>query len=571
MQEKRFLDRDYSGVYTKPDQTNNRSPLLNWTLRHAVNDRWTISSNVYWRFVRADTYNADLNNDSLDQSVYQPSAADIAALTAAGYTGFPRSGANSSTTPFPSWRCIAQALQKTSPVEKCNGLMTHTYARQYNYGLAGQVTRFTATGAGRKNQLTIGAAYDGRRSGFQQAQRFAFLNPDLSFTAVDAYADGSTTSGGDPVDTRVDLNGRMHTGSIFVTDTLSSGRWNVTASGRYNYSTAANDDKLHPASGLGSLTSRNSFQRFNPAAGLTYTARGGINLYFGYSEGSRAPTSIELGCADPNQPCKLPNAMAADPPLKQVVTRTLEAGVRGKMEAGIDWSAGWFRAMNSNDILFVASTQTGYGYFKNFGETLRQGLEADANWKFTRASVGLGYTLLDATYQSSETLNGSANSTNDSAIKGLNGVVEVQPGNRIPLAPRHSAKAYADFRATKRLTIDAGIVAVSSSFARGNENNRHQQDGKYYLGPGNSPGYAVVSAGARYRLSKRVQLLVQVNNLADRHYFSAAQLAASGFTAQETFVARPFPAVSGNFPIQHTTFYAPGAPRTVWGGLRVSF
>ena len=62
-----------------------------------------------------------------------------------------------------------------------------------------------------------------------------------------------------------------------------------------------------------------SSARFNPAAGVTYNARQGVNLYAGYSEGSRAPTSIELGCADPNQPCKLPNAMAGDPPLDQVV------------------------------------------------------------------------------------------------------------------------------------------------------------------------------------------------------------------------------------------------------------
>ena len=565
LQEKRFLDRNYSGIYTKPDETNNRSPLLNFTVRHAVNAFWTFSGNVYWRYIRADTYNADLNTDSLDQSVYQPSAADIAALTAAGYTDFPRSGANASNTPFPYWRCIAQALQLADPSERCNGLLTHTYGRQHNYGGGGQLTRFTSH-ATRKNQLTIGAAYDGRRSLFQQAQQFAYMNPDLGFTPVNAYANGSTKQNGDPYDTRVDVNGRMHTGSVFATDTLSIGRWNFTASGRYNLSTAANDDKLHPVATDGSLTSRNSFNRFNPASGLTYTARGGVNVYFSYSEGSRAPTSIELGCADPNQPCKLPNAMAADPPLNQVVTRTLEAGVRGKTESGIDWSAGWFRARNSNDILFVSSTQTGYGYFKNFGETLRQGFDLDADWKFRRLTTGLGYTLLDATYQSGETVSGSSNSTGDA-----NGVIQIQAGNRIPLAPRHSGKAYLDFQATSRLTIDAGMVAVSSSFARGNENGLHQQDDKYFLGPGASPGYAVVNLGVRYRLMRRLLLLAQINNLADRHYFTAAQLAASGFTTQETFIARPFPAVNGNFPVQHTTFYAPGAPRSVWGGLRFSF
>ena len=566
LQEKRFLDRNYSGIYTKPDETHNRSPFLNLTLRHAINERWTMAAQAYWRGIRADTYNADLNTDSLDQSVYQPSAADIAALRAAGYTGFPLSGANASNTPFPYWRCLAQALQLADPSERCNGLLTHTYARQVNFGGGAQVTRFTASGADRKNQLTVGAAYDGRRTGFQQAQQFAYMNPDLGFTGVNAYADGSTKQNGAPYDSRVDVNGRMNTGSLFATDTLSIGRWNFTASGRFNLSAAANDDNLHPAAAAESLTSRNSFQRFNPAAGVTYTARGGSNLYFGYSEGSRAPTSIELGCADPNQPCKLPNSMAADPPLQQVVTRTLEAGVRGKTEYGLDWSLGWFRARNSDDILFVSSTQTGYGYFKNFGETQRQGFEADGDWKFKRVTAGLGYTLLDATYQSSEVVSGASNSTGDA-----DGVIRIHPGNRIPLAPRHSGKLFLDLLATKRLTLNAGMVAVSSAYARGNDNGLHQQDGKYFLGPGTSPGYAVSNFGARYRLSKRAMLLAQVGNVGDRHYFTAAQLGPSGFTAQETYVARPFPAVGGNYPIQRTTFYAPGAPRTVWGGLRVSF
>ena len=572
LQEKRFLERNYSGIYTKPDHTANRSPFLNWNVRRAIHAAWTFSGNAYWRYIRADTDNADLNTNSLDQAVYQPNAADIAALAAAGYTDFPRSGANSSNTPFPSWRCIAQALEMAEPIAKCNGLLTHTYTGQHNYGVAGQVTRFT-TSAGRKNQLTIGAAYDGRRSGFQQARQFAYLNPDLSFTPVNAYADGSTTDNGDPVDARVNLEGRVNTGSIFATDTLSIGSWNFTASGRYNHSTASNDDRFHPVAGVGSLTSRSDFGRFNPAAGVTYNARYGVNLYFSYSEGSRAPTSIELGCADPNQPCKLPNAMAGDPPLKQVVTRTLEAGVRGKTEGGIDWSAGWFRALNSNDLLFVSSTQSGYGYFKNFGETLRQGVELDADWKFWRVTAGVGYTFLDATYQSSETVNGSGNSANDTAAKtkGLDGVIQIQQGNRIPLVPRQSLKAYTDLRLTKKLTVDAGMVAISSSFARGNENNLHQEDGHYYLGPGTSPGYAVMNIGVRYRLIRQVQLFAQINNLADRHYFTAAQLGATGFTDQETFIARPFPAVSGNYPIVHSVFYAPGAPRTVWGGLRFSF
>jgi hypothetical protein len=68
-----------------------------------------------------------------------------------------------------------------------------------------------------------------------------------------------------------------------------------------------------------------------------------------------------------------------------------------------------------------------------------------------------------------------------------------------------------------------------------------------------------------------VQFFVQINNLFDHHYYTAAQLGPTGFTANGNFIARPFPAVNGVFPLVHATFYAPGAPIGAWGGLRFKF
>lgn len=281
------------------------------------------------------------------------------------------------------------------------------------------------------------------------------------------------------------------------------------------------------------------------------------------------------GCADPNNPCSLPNALAGDPPIQQVVTGTWEAGWRGKLEHSVSWSAGAFRADNRNDILFAASQQTGSGYFKNFGKTRRQGFQAAVDGHFRRIEAGFDYTFLEATYQSSETVDGTANNTSDSALAGLpgiDGVIAIHPGNRIPLVPKQTGKFFADVQATSKLVFDLGLVATSSSYARGNENNAYRADGKYYLGPGVSPGYAVVNLAAHYDLSRRLQLAVQIDNVLDRHYGTAAQLATTGFTSLGTYIARPFPAYStGDFPLQHATFSAPGAPRRVWGGIRIQF
>jgi outer membrane receptor protein involved in Fe transport len=575
LQEQRLLDRDYASVYTKPDKTDNRSTFLNLTTRQDRSRTMTLSGNVYYRHLHTNTLNGDINDDSLDQSVYQPSAAEIASLTAAGYTGFPTSGATAANTPVPSWRCIANILRNDEPGEKCTGLLNRGETGQDNYGLAGQLT--WRAGQTTRNALTVGAGYDGGRSSFQQSTQLGYLTLDRGVMGLNGFADGGVTGGnvdGVPYDNRVNLDGRVNTGSVFASDVVSIGTaWAVTLSGRYNRTSVSNTDGLTPAGGAGSLTGDHSFDRFNPAVGVTFSPTRTVNLYAGYSEGSRAPTSIELGCADPTQPCKLPNALAGDPPLNQVVTRTWEAGVRGT-QGSVTWNAGVFHADNRDDLLFVASTQTGFGYFKNFGSTRRQGLELGLNAHQGRFSGGVGYTLLDATFQSAETVDGTGNSTNDSALqgaKGLEGTIEIQPGDRIPLIPRQMFKAFADLQITSKLSADIDLIAASGVYARGNENNLSQPDGGIYLGPGTTPAYGIVNLGAHYQVTKWIQLLAQINNLFDRHYFTASQLQPTGFNAAGTFIARPFPAIAGEFPLQQAAFYAPGAPTTYWVGTRFKF
>ncbi len=126
LQEQRFLARDYASVYTKPDTTDNRALFVNLVGQHTVVEGVFLSGNVFYRNIKTSTYNGDINEESLDQALYQPSAAEQAALAAAGYSGYPTSGENASNTPFPYWRCIANALLNDEPNEKCNGLLNRT-------------------------------------------------------------------------------------------------------------------------------------------------------------------------------------------------------------------------------------------------------------------------------------------------------------------------------------------------------------------------------------------------------------------------------------------------------------
>ena len=568
LQDTRFLARNYASVYSIPDITWNRSPSINLMMRHNLSSNLALSGNAYFRYIRADTTNGDINSGAFYQSLYNLSAADTAALHASGYSGFPTSG-NATTEPFPYWRCIAQGLEKAEPSSYCTGLVTNTFNKQNNYGLSGQASWFVS-----HNHITAGGAWDRSSLTFRQGSQFGYLNADrLTITPIDELADGSTTQDGIPVDTRVNLHGLINTFGFYATDTLALGRsFALTLSGRYNRTAIDNTDRLpiDTTGARGSLDGQYVFQRFNPAVGFTYTPVRFAAVYFSYSEASRAPTAIELGCANPNEPCNLPNALVSDPPLKQVVTKTFEAGARGTLENNLHWRAGWFRGENSNDLLFVASQQTGFGYFTNFGQTRRQGAEMGIDGRFHHVTLGTNYTFLSATYQSPQTINGGSNSSNDGGA-GLDGNISIQPGDRIPLIPRNIVKAYAEYDATSKLAVNLDFIAVGRAFARGNENNQDQPDGVYFLGPGFSPGYGVLNLGANYQLQKKVQLYVQIDNLLDHRYYTAAQLGPSPYDDAGNFIARPFPAVTGNYPIRTTTFFAPGAPIGAWGGIRFRF
>lgn len=575
LQEQRFLARDYDSVYTKPDNTKNRSNFLNLAASHAFSEQLSFSGNAYWRKIKTTTFNGDINEESLEENVYQPSAAERAALTAAGYTGFPTSGENASNTPFPFWRCIANALLNDEPNEKCNGLINRTATDQRDAGLSGQFT-FDSDLGGRRNLFTVGAAYNASRSHFLQSSQFAYLTPDrgvVGVTGPGAFADGTQDSE-NAFDARVDLTGRTHTQSVYATDALQlSDAWQLTLSGRYDRTKVENRDAITPGGEPGSLDGDHRFNRFNPAAGLTFSPSKEFSAYVGYNEGSRAPSAIELGCADPENPCRLPNSMAGDPPLKQVVTKTIEAGVRGNMGANLTWNAGVFRADNHDDIMFVADDQAGFGYFKNFGKTRRQGVELGLGSSVGAFHFGANYTYLDATYRSEEEVNGEGNSSNDGEAPGFEGSIEIKSGDRIPLTPRHIFKTYAQWDVTERFSIDADVIVIGASYARGNENNEHAADGVYYLGPGKTAGYAVFNLGADWQATPNLKLFAQINNLFDRQYYTAAQLAATGFTDDGSFIARPFstPVIDGERPLRHATFYAPGAPRAFWIGARYVF
>src|SRR5204862_1592313 len=198
----------------------------------------------------------------------------------------------------------------------------------------------------------------------------------------------------------------------------------------------------------GPLVGEHAFSRVTPAIGFTITPTEVVTYYANYNEASRAPSVLELGCANPQQPCGLPNDFASDPGLKQVVAHTLEIGLRGdRADRRLNWSADAFRTSNRDDLEFIA-TPTNAGYFGNVGSTRRQGLDLAVGGKAGGLQWRLAYSLVDATFRSGFVVSAESNSTADAS-----GDIVVRPGDRIPLTPRHTGRLLLDYQVSPRLQL----------------------------------------------------------------------------------------------------------------------
>jgi iron complex outermembrane recepter protein len=278
-----------------------------------------------------------------------------------------------------------------------------------------------------------------------------------------------------------------------------------------------------------------------------------LTAYAAISQGMRAPTAIELTCADPQAPCKLPNEFLADPPLAKVVAQTIEVGARGRSR-DIQWSAAVYRSELRDDLAFIASGAgaSNAGFFQNVGRTRRQGMELAISHHFEPFTVSLRYNAIDARFRSTFEAESPNNSEADE-----DGGITVRPGNRIPGIPLQSAKLRIDWEPSPLLVIGATVAAASSQYAHGDENNSDRS--------GRIPGYGVVHADAHYRLTPRVTLFAQIDNLFDRRYANFGLLGSNVFTGP----GQSFGPAAGVAPVAEQ-FRALAGPRGIFAGIRVA-
>jgi outer membrane receptor protein involved in Fe transport len=367
------------------------------------------------------------------------------------------------------------------------------------------------------------------------------------------------------------FKGKTETFHLLATDTLSlNDLFHVTASARYNRTEVKNIDQLYQ-SGINDTNSGGNhlFQRINPSLGLTFTPNEKVTMFGSYSESSRAPSAMELGCSDPANPCLLPNAMASDPPLKQVVAKTYDFGLRGKLPYDMKWSASFYEAINHNDIQFQYTSlesNSSAGYFHNIGRTKRQGLDLSLGGNINKFTWNTSYSYIKATYDSSFEVASEANSSK------VTNEIEVNKGNYIPGIPKHQFKLRAQYQITPEWSFGTNIAAFSDRYLHGNENNKHQENSagcsssdEVACAKGKSAGFTIVNLDSQYKLGQGWQVWAKAINIFDTDYYTTGRLAGNAFTGPGNTFADDKDDWRG------AAFLAPGAPRAGWIGVRYEF
>jgi len=399
---------------------------------------------------------------------------------------------------------------------------------------------------GLDNQFAVGVDLDHGRLDYSSVLQAAVLLPG-------PYAPFSVSTSDDSGIYVPDAALQTHvtdvSRGIYFTDTLSlTDRLALTASGRYNHTRVTIDDVSgqHP-----DLDGRHGFQRFNPALGLTYRWSPALNFYAGYSESTRAPTPVELTCASPDAPCLLPNDFLSDPSLKQVVAKSWEAGLRGRIARQDDpdalrWEIGLFRTTNEHDILFqaVGGAQSNQGFYANVGETRRQGVQASLSGRSFggRLDWYANYTWLDATFRTAF----DESSANSPYADPNTGLIRVQRGDRLPNLPKEVFKLGADWSIVQGLSVGGDVLTNSGQYLRGDESNQVGKIG----------GFTVANLHASYRFDTHWRVFARVDNVFDRHY------ADFGMLGDATDL---FPGFTD------TRFVTPGARRGEWIGAEWTF
>lgn len=359
-----------------------------------------------------------------------------------------------------------------------------------------------------------------------------------------------------------------------------------------------------------------SYYSLNPSLGVAWQAKPSLNVYANFAQGVRVPSVIELGCALDKTPvfagtngqtgeklymykslrekrsCSLPSTLSGDPYLPQIQAQTVEVGMRGVWRNNVAWNLSAYQT-NIKDDLYMVSYFGAGDFFDSIGSTRRQGIEAGLSGQTGKWGYSVNYSLTDATFEDHFTTGSQHNSSSYEGFTGnynYSRLIDVEPGATMPGVSRHNLNATVNYQVTPKWQVGLTAVAHSSSYVRGNENNKHQAGGIIYEtvqttdtsgqvkvartatnNPGKTPGYIFFNFQTTYVVNNNLSFNLLVNNVFDTEYFSAGALGVNPFT-EGTYGAIGADGYNHNSSEwSNTNFVAPGAPRAAWASVRYQF
>ncbi len=385
-----------------------------------------------------------------------------------------------------------------------NAFVRSLEAQQFNVNLVADNTRLlmATRAAGGAVQATYRTTLAARTSvliaGLEYTRHDVdsrtFAEPKVGRVLVANLRDAQDTFGAYAQESLTVLRDFAGSGSTLV----------LTVAGRWDGVRHDIDDRLGGASG-----GVHVFDRFDPRAGVNVDLGDRLGLWATYAEGFRAPAFLELTCAGPGAVCPgLQVGVAPDPPLRPVVARSWEVGVRARPRDWLRSQVVAFRTDVSNDIFSVAPTGTTGVFFQNVGATRREGLEVSLNARpVPEWEAFANYALTRATFQDRTRL----------FTPREPGGEMVDPGARLPLVPEHRLNIGVAYHPRPWVTLSTEARYVGAQFLRGDEANQERP-----LAP-----YWVLNAGGVARIGN-LETYARVNNVMNTGYATFGTFAING-------------------------------------------
>ena len=299
---------------------------------------------------------------------------------------------------------------------------------------------------------------------------------------------------------------------VFLLEELQlTNGWSAMVSLRYDWNKLEAEDKfLSNGDDSGEIR----LSTFNPSLGINYLLGPGTHFYTQFSTSFETPTLNELS----NNPS---GQGGFNDELSAQKARNLEVGLKGILNGKLQYDLAYFFIRTQDEIVsFELQDFPGRDFFRNAGETVRNGLESQIKYAFAKNwRLNLAYTYSDFYY--------------DSYINGGDDF----SGTQLPGIPRHFGSA-----SLRYIDPDGFFARLQSRMV-----------GLTYLADGNGidrePQYTLLNLNLGYKLKFGSWSLVPffgINNLTDEEYSDNIRINAFG-----------------------GRFFEPAPGRNVYGGLRI--